>query len=64
MFCYTFSSRIRQLKTHGELFQLYQKKDIEAYYADATVSGSGVEKYDWESPIMMAGNFPLVTEQT
>ena len=33
----------------------YTEKDIEAYYADATVSGSGVEKYDWKSPIMMAG---------
>ena len=30
----------------------YSEEDIAAYYANATVSGSGVEKYDWDSPIL------------
>ncbi|KAL7540343.1 hypothetical protein ACHAXR_010608, partial [Thalassiosira sp. AJA248-18] len=30
----------------------YSEEDIAAYYADATVSASGVQKYDWESPLL------------
>ena len=30
----------------------YSEDDIAAYYADATVAASGVQKYDWESPLL------------
>jgi hypothetical protein len=30
----------------------YTEDDIKAYYADATVAASGVQKYDWESPLL------------
>ena len=30
----------------------YSEEDIAAYYADATVAASGVQKYDWESPML------------
>eukprot|EP00985_Skeletonema_marinoi_P021962 scaffold13734_cov129-Skeletonema_marinoi.AAC.1 len=30
----------------------YTEEDIKAYYADATVASSGVQKYDWESPLL------------
>ena len=30
----------------------YSEKDIQAYYADSTVAASGVQKYDWESPLL------------
>lgn len=30
----------------------YTEDDIKAYYADATVASSGVQKYDWESPLL------------
>ena len=30
----------------------YTEDDIKAYYADATVAGSGVRKYDWDSPLL------------
>ena len=30
----------------------YTEKDIASYYADATVVASGVQEYDWESPLL------------
>ena len=30
----------------------YSEADIAAYYQDATVAASGVQKYDWESPML------------
>ena len=30
----------------------YTEEDIATYYADATVAASGVQKYDWESPML------------
>ena len=30
----------------------YSEEDIAAYYADATVAASGVQNYDWESPML------------
>lgn len=30
----------------------YTESDIAAYYADATVVASGVQEYDWESPLL------------
>ena len=39
----------------GDLWRVassYSESDIAAYYQDSTVSASGVEKYDWESPLL------------
>lgn len=39
----------------GDLWRVvqnYSEDDIAAYYADATVAASGVQKYDWESPLL------------
>ena len=30
----------------------YSEADIAAYYQDATVAASGVQKYDWENPML------------
>ena len=30
----------------------YSEEDIAAYYGDATVAASGVQKYDWENPLL------------
>merc|ERR1712194_362129 len=30
----------------------YSEEDIAAYHADATVAASGIQKYDWESPLL------------
>jgi superfamily I DNA/RNA helicase len=30
----------------------YTEDDIKAYYSDATVAGSGIQKYDWDSPLL------------
>ena len=31
----------------------YSEKDIAAYYADATVAASGIQKYDGECPMLI-----------
>lgn len=30
----------------------YTEEDIQNYYADVSVASSGVQKYDWQNPIL------------
>lgn len=30
----------------------YSQEDIDAYYADATVTSSGIQQYDWNSELL------------
>lgn len=43
---------LRNAKDLWRVVSSYSESDIKNYYADATVAASGVQKYDWESPLL------------